>query len=310
MQRSARPWFIGSLIGIVAMAITWYVCHEVAAARLLDVSILQGFLELRRPILDRPAHVFTALFNPFPYVLLCAVPAAMALRRGRRDVALAIAVLLFGANLTTEVLKPLAAGPRDWVAIPGVYLGHATWPSGHSTASMSLALAMIIGASQRARPLVASLMAALVVAVVYSLLTLGWHFPSDVLGGFEVASTWALFVVGAVRALEARRLRPARTGSHPSVRFSLTETLRPTAVMLACALGIGVALTAARPQQVIGYATAHPVFMTGAVAIAAVSFACASGLSLLLRRSADPASGSGPAPTAAPRPRPRRSLPG
>src|SRR5579875_2793867 len=185
MQRSARPWFIGVLFGIFAMALTSYLAHEVAFLRQVDVHILQGFLQLRRPILDGPANLLTSLFDPFPYVILCAVPVVIALRRGRRDVALAILVMLIGANASTELLKPLAAGPRDWVAVPGILLSHATWPSGHSTASMSLALAAIISVPQRWRPVVASLMAALVVGVVYSLLTLGWHYPSDVLGGFE-----------------------------------------------------------------------------------------------------------------------------
>lgn len=306
MRRSGRPWLIGSACGILAMALTWYLSHEVAALRLLDVSILQGFLELRRPILDGPANLLTSLFNPFPYVVLCAVPVGVALRRGRRDVALGILVLLFGANATTELLKPLAVGPRDWVAVPGIYLSHATWPSGHSTASMSLALALVISAPQRLRPLVASLMAALVIGVGYSLLTLGWHFPSDVLGGFEMAICWALFVVGAVRAHEARRPALASQVTRPRA-LSLTETLRPAAVMIVCALGVAAALTAARPAQVLGFATAHPAFMTGAVVIALLSFACASGFSLLLRRSAAPGPGSARAPTAAPRSRPPRS---
>lgn len=309
MQRSARPWFIGTLCGILAMAVTWYLSHEVAALRLLDVSILEGFLQLRRPILEAPAHLLTSLFDPFPYVLLCAAPVALALRRGRRDVALGVLVLLLCANATTELLKPLAAGPRAWVALPGVYLSHATWPSGHSTAAMSLALAMIISAPQRLRPLVASLMAALVVGVVYSLLTLGWHFPSDVLGGFEMAMCWALFVVGVIRALEPRTLGFASRISWPGAR-SVAETLRPSAMMLACALVVAGALTAARPARVIGFAAAHPAFMAGAVTIAAVSFACASGLSLLLRCAPVPPSGNGPAPTAVRRPRLRRSLPG
>jgi len=308
MQRSARPWFIGVLSGILAMALTWYLSHEVAGLRLVDVSILEGFLQLRRPILEGPANLLTSLFDPFPYLILCAVPVAIALRRGRRDVAVAILVLLFGANAATEVLKPLAAGPRDWVALPGIHLSHATWPSGHSTASMSLALAMIISVPQRLRPVVAALMAALVVGVVYSLLTLGWHYPSDVLGGFEMASSWALLVVGLVRLHEARRLAATQQAPRSRPRCSVTQTLWPSTVMLLCALGTAAVLIAARPAQVIGYVTARPAFTTGAVAIAALSFACASGLSLLLRRSPAPPPGSGRAPTVARRP--RRSLPG
>lgn len=308
MQRSARPWFIGALIGAFALALTSYLSHGVAYLRGVDVHMLQGFLQLRRPILDVPANVLASLFDPVPYVVLCAVPVAIALRRGRRELALAILVLLLGANASTELVKPLAAGPRDWVAVPGVYLSHATWPSGHSTASMSLALAVILSVPQRVRPAVASLMAALVVGVVYSLLTLGWHYPSDVLGGFEMSLTWALLVVGLVRLYEARRAGgTSHAATVPASLVSVTETLWPVVLLLVCALGTAAILTAARPARVFEYVSSHPAFTTGAAAIVVLSFACACGLSLLLRRPV-PLSDSGPAPTA-PR-RPPRSLPG
>lgn len=309
MPRSARRWFSGALLGALALALTAYLAHEVALLRQVDVHILQGFLQLRRPILDGPATVLTSLFDPAPYLVLGAVPVVIALRRGRRDLAVAILVLLFGANASTELVKPLAAGARDWVAVPGIYLSHATWPSGHSTASMSLALAVIISVPPRMRPVLAPLMAALVVGVVYSLLTLGWHYPSDVLGGFEMASTWALLVVGLVRVHEARRAELAPGAPREGALSSVADTLWPPVLMLVLVLGTAAVLTAGRPRRVIEYVASHPAFTTGAAAIAVLSFGCACGLSLLLRRpSPAPLRGSAPAPTAPPHP--RRSLPG
>jgi membrane-associated phospholipid phosphatase len=47
-------------------------------------------------------------------------------------------------------------------------------------------------APPRLRPHAAAAGAALAVAVALSVLLLGWHFPSDVLGGVCVAAAWML----------------------------------------------------------------------------------------------------------------------
>jgi membrane-associated phospholipid phosphatase len=278
MPRRARRAFTGAALGVVLMIVTWYLAHEVAFVRHVDASILSGFLSLRRPGLDRITHAVASLCDPVPYVVLAAIPVVIALLRGRPRVAIAIAALILGATETTEVLKPLLAGPRD--PVPGVSLLHASWPSGHATAAMALALAMVISVPARLRSVVAAGMAAFTVAVVYSFLELGWHYPSDVLGGFEVASTWALVAVGTLWTFEARRPQPVRRAT---ARFSLVQALAPPLALIACGLGFAALLALAHPHVVLGYAAAHTLFVVGAAAIAALSFACASGLNLMLR---------------------------
>jgi membrane-associated phospholipid phosphatase len=279
MPRLARRAFTGAALGVVLMIVTWYVAHEVAFARQVDASVLSGFLHLRRPGLDRITFVVASLCDPVPYVVLAAVPVVIALLRGRPRVAITIVALILGATETTELLKPLLIGPRD--PVPGVFLTHATWPSGHATAAMALAFAMVISVPARMRSLVGAAMAAFAVAVVYSFLELGWHYPSDVLGGFEVASTWALVAVGALWTYEAHRPQPAR---RVAARFSLTQALAPPLALIACGLGFAALLALARPHVVLTYAAAHTLFVVGAAAIAGLSFACASGLNLMLRQ--------------------------
>ena len=63
---------------------------------------------------------------------------------------------------------------------------------------MSLALCAVLAAPPRLRPAVARAMAAFAVAVCYSFLALGWHYPSDVLGGFLVALDWTLLGAAAL----------------------------------------------------------------------------------------------------------------
>ena len=270
----------GAAAGAVLLVITWYVVHNVAAVRQADATILGGFIHLHSYRLNRLTHFVANLCDPVPYVLFAPVPVLVALLRGRPRVAVALALVLLGANETTEILKPLLGGARD--PVPGLPVLGRSWPSGHATASMSLALCAVIAAPSRLRPLVSALMAAFAVAVCYSFLELGWHYPSDVLGGFLVASSWTLLAVAALWTYEAHRPALARAAQRAPT-FTIGEALAPPVTLLAAGLACAAIVTLARPHEVLGYARGHLTFVVGAAAIAALSFALASGLNLLLR---------------------------
>ena len=107
------------------------------------------------------------------------------------------------AQLTAETLKPLLAHPRVHLATT-VHIGPASWPSGHSTAALALAFSAVLVAPARLRPVVAAVGAAFALAVGCALLILAWHMPSDVLGGYLVATLWAALAVAGLRAAERR----------------------------------------------------------------------------------------------------------
>jgi membrane-associated phospholipid phosphatase len=283
MPRRARTALIGAATGLVALALVWYVSHYTGAGKHADASILSGFADLTRPRLDRLTEFVASLCNPSPYVYLAAVPVLVALVRRRPRVAVMIAVVLLCANETTELLKPLLAAPRD----PGPFgvTYNATWPSGHATAAMSLALCMVIAAPARWRPAVAASMAAFAIAVSYSFLELAWHYPSDVLGGFLVAGTWTLLGVAGLTIFESRRagafadVMPARRPS-----FSVGEALAPAGVVMAVAAVLVGLVVLARPHEVLGYVRDHEAFVIGASAIGALGMLLASALTIMLRQ--------------------------
>jgi hypothetical protein len=147
---------------------------------------------------------------------------------------------------------------------------------------MSLALALVLVSPARLRPYVAAAGGVLALAVGYSVLLLGWHYPSDVVGGYLMAGAWTCLVAAVA-------LRPA--GAWPRPRAALTVPALVALVLLG-----GLALLAARhPEEV----SVHTTFVAGAAALAAGAMAIAAGVSAVL-------SGSGPAPTAARRPPPPR----
>jgi uncharacterized membrane protein len=182
---------------------------------------------------------------------------------------------LLGANVTTHLLKPEMAAWRPVV-------GAGSWPSGHATAAMSLALCCVLASPARWRPAVAALGAAFTIAVCYSFLALGWHYPSDVFGGFLVAGTWTMLAVAGVYAAEARW--PRRREGERTERISVREALAPQAALVAGAAVVAGLIALARPHEVISYTRSHEVFVVGAAAIGVLALAVASAITLAIRR--------------------------
>jgi membrane-associated phospholipid phosphatase len=273
----------GAAAGLVLLLLTWFLTHHARLIERADASILSGFIQLNRPGLNQLTNFVAGLCDPNRYVFLAAVPVLIALGRRRPRVAALIALIIVGANETTQLLKPALAGPH--IYLRGGPTTAASWPSGHATAAMSLALCMVMAAPARLRPAVGAAMAAFAVAVSYSFLELGWHYPSDVLGGFLVAATWTLAGVAGLSTYEARRSRdPVHSDRIRAGQPSLLDVLRPVAGVLAVAV-VGLALIAlARPHAVIAYTSAHKPFVLGAGAIGLTGMMLASGLTLMLRR--------------------------
>jgi membrane-associated phospholipid phosphatase len=284
MPTRARQALMGAAFGVLLLVAIWYAAHYIGVVKRADASILSGFLELGRPRLDRITIRIASLCSPGSFVILAAMPVLVALFRGRPRVAITLALILLGANETTELLKPLLAAPHDPVV--GHVVSDASWPSGHATAAMSLCMCWIIAAPSRLRPAVAAIMGAFAIAVCYSFLELGWHYPSDVLGGFLVAGTWTLVAVAALITYEAHRSGLA--AGERSRSFSLRQALAPAALVIVAAIVLAGVIALARPHEVADYTRAHETFVVGAAAIAALAFALASGLALILRRPADP----------------------
>jgi membrane-associated phospholipid phosphatase len=260
------------LAGLVATGLAaklW----PVAQAR--DADALAGIVTLDRGGLSLLAEGLVHLMDPRPYAVFGAGLVAIALLRGRHRLALALPVVLIGAPLTSEVLKPLLAAsrPDGWLE---ERIGVASWPSGHATAALALALCAILVAPRRLRPAVAVLGALLAIAVAYGILILAWHFPSDVLGGFLVATIWVLLAVAAMLAAERRRPQAAPAPTGPPVLWPIE---------LACGVALAAlsAIALARPDEVGTFAVEHTTGVAMLAVIAAVALALAGGVARLRR---------------------------
>jgi membrane-associated phospholipid phosphatase len=194
---------------LLALASVWLVASFVPTAEWKDALALHDFTLLSRPRVDGPANFLLHLLSPLQFILWGVALMAIALVRERSRLALAVAAVMGLAPATAETLKPLLAQPHIQIGV--VHIGAASWPSGHATAAMALALSAVLVAPPRMRALVGSIGAVFVLAVGCSLLILAWHMPSDVLGGYLVATLWMALAVAALRAVDRRwppRTRP------------------------------------------------------------------------------------------------------
>jgi membrane-associated phospholipid phosphatase len=216
-QGERRPGAAGALavagLCLLALAIVWVIAELVPAAQLKDAVALHDFTLLDRPGVETLGNFLLHLLDPTQFVLWGVALVAVALARERPRLAVAVAVLMPLAPLTSELLKPLLAHPH--VQIGAVHIGPASWPSGHSTAAMTLSLSAVLVAPARMRVLVAWVGGAFTLAVGCSLLILAWHMPSDVLGGYLVAVFWTALAVAALRASERRWPTRRRRGGRP-----------------------------------------------------------------------------------------------
>jgi hypothetical protein len=112
---------------------------------------------------------------------------AVALVRGRWHLGLAVAVVIIGSNVTTQVYKAIVQRPD---LLHNHVIPFNTLPSGHSTVAASLAAALVLVVPHRMRALAATLGALYAAGIATMTLAAGWHRPSDAVSAFAVVGLW------------------------------------------------------------------------------------------------------------------------
>ncbi len=264
MRASARTPLLAAAACSAAFVTLLAFAYVLGPAERIDAIALHGLATLRGPWADPLAHLFTHLADPLPLLVMLAAVLASGFALGRRRQALAAVALVGGANVTAQVLKVVLAHPRVQPALGIDQLGPEAFPSGHATASMSIALAAVLVAPARWRATVAAAAAVYVVAVCTSVLVLAWHFPSDVLGGLLVAAAFFFCAVAAVRSIPG----PDRVRARSGMGLAAPPKLGEAALVLLAGLAVFALL---RAEDLLAFARLHTVATATALAIAAAS---------------------------------------
>jgi membrane-associated phospholipid phosphatase len=238
----------------------------------LDTAAMRG-ADVDHPkvvaVLDRALNGTTLA----SLVLVCVAAAAIGVLRRRLDVAIGAALLVIGANLTTQLLKTRLDRPNlDEFPAPN------SFPSGHTTAAASVAFALIIALPHAVRGMVTLIGATYVTVIAVATVWAEWHRPSDTVAGLLVVLAWGGLVATLVRA--GRWRRPA-VSSRPTRLTTLVLTVVGTITAVAGLIGLLAMVLSERitPDPVSG----RFAFLAGAAAITA---AVAGGFLIWVRLAA------------------------
>lgn len=284
----ARGGHIGPALVVAFLAsagvwAVWRVFVSTRTGRLLDEAAFEGAEFGRNELWDAAESVLDVISIPFIIGVLLATMLLAVLRR-RVLLAVQVAFLMGGANLTTQLLKMVFDRPEVGAAdaLPN------SLPSGHTTAAASVAAALVLVVPRRLRPAAAVGGAVYTVATGVSTLVAGWHRPSDAVAAVLVVLAWAglASAAGGIAALGRGTVAP---GTDPPRETTAVATLLLLAggaagVMAALALQRGLGGLDAGLDSTAELLTAYGGGALGVVAVTCVTF----GVLLLMRRSAEP----------------------
>ena len=281
MAFTARTSLLAALLAAFGAWLVWIGTYRIDLTSWFDRGVQTGFIGLDDTRVGDVADLLVHLGDPIPFALMSLALIATAVVRRRPRAALMAAAILGGANVTTQILKRLTEGPRAYdLSTWSGGMGAELWPSGHTTGAMTLALCLVLVVPRRLRPMAAAAGGCFTVAVVYSLMVLGWHLPSDSVAGLLVATSWTFLVLAAARLAERRRPAPVRR----EPPLSPVAVLWPVVAVSVFAVVAVFAIAASRPDQTLGMAAAHTSFVLGAPLLGALALALPGGVALSLRR--------------------------
>lgn len=174
-------------------------------------------------------HGISLMGKPLLLGVCIALGSIFAFRRGRARLALFLAFTAIGGGLVDSAVKILVDRPRPVVEEPLAHAFGKSFPSGHAMSSTvtygALLLAFLPAIPARWRWLAWTFTTMLVTSISLSLLHLGVHFVSDVLGGVLLGLAWLFGSAAAFRiwrAEEGKAKAPIAEGLEPEAAHDLT----------------------------------------------------------------------------------------
>jgi len=225
-QLSSVRAFAVAALSVLGVVVLYLVFVRTSQGQRVDQSALDhlGWSTATRESISTVLDIIT--FGVLALVLTGCVVLAL----GRRRWALAVGALALVAvsNVTTQLLKHQILTRPD--------LGNSSlnsFPSGHTTAAASLAMAALLVVPPRLRWLVAIVGAVSVAVTGVGTVVAGWHRPSDVVAALLVTLAVGSAVVGLLAIG-----RDADPATPPYTRtFAIVAALPVAAAVL---LGLGV----------------------------------------------------------------------
>lgn len=156
------------------------------------------------PWLVTVLKVLSFLGSAWVYWPLFTLLALWLLRRGRRRLALFVAVTVGGSAILNALIKVFVHRARPVLPDPVAHANGLSFPSGHAQSAIVAysVLLLVFWPALRGGARVAAVAgaAAMVLAIGFARIGLGVHFLSDVLAGYALGAAWVAALAWAFRA--------------------------------------------------------------------------------------------------------------
>ncbi|HEY3883664.1 MAG TPA: phosphatase PAP2 family protein [Vicinamibacterales bacterium] len=158
----------------------------------LDMAMRSWVVAHRLAALTPPLYLLTVLGRFGGIWIVIALGLAAIGRLSWRDASRVVLTVVLALAISDYVLKPIVHRSRPFIAAPSVpVVGQrphdSSFPSGHATSSFAGAVSLA-----RLLPQAAVLWWTLAVAIAYSRIYIGVHYPSDVVAGAALGIAVAL----------------------------------------------------------------------------------------------------------------------
>jgi membrane-associated phospholipid phosphatase len=203
--------FILLLAGAISTWLTWRYFVDTWEGQRIDNAAFVG-AEIGQNVLWRAAEPILDVVSVSFVVVVLAAAAFIAILRRRWLLAIQVAILVGGANVTTQALKHVVWDRPNLAETSGALMN--SLPSGHATVAASVAAALLLVVPRSIRPGVAVIAAGYAAATGVATVIGGWHRPSDAVAALTVVLAWAGLTI-AFTALVAPEESPQR-GSAPT----------------------------------------------------------------------------------------------
>lgn len=226
------------MVSAVGVWVLWRVFVGTLAGQQVERLAFDGARFGQTHLWSTAHGVLDVVSIPFIAVVLAAA-VVVALVRRRWELAVQVAVLVAGANLSTRVLK-LVLLDRPYLGLRGT--GDNTLPSGHTTAAASVSAALLFVVPPRARPWVAVLGGGYTAATGVSTLIGRWHRPSDAVAATLVVLAWTAVACALV----------SRRGPVPTATDQLPAVASAAGARTGHRVALGVLLAGGLAAAVVG----------------------------------------------------------
>lgn len=222
MPRNVKVPLLGAIACLLALVPVALAAYKIGPTVRLDRDILLRLVRNEGGTVERIAEVIRLIGELPVVIVLTGAIYWLGRHFGRRREAFAAVAVIVGGGLSTQLLKHVFAYPR----FADLYWTHPqelAFPSGHSTAAAALSIALVLVVPPIYRATAATIGVLVTGGVGVSVIVLGWHYPSDVVGGLLVASAWGLGAVAYLRFMGDRD-RALSTGEAPRPRHLTVPT--------------------------------------------------------------------------------------